>query len=517
MNYTDKSKEIAEQKTSDVSLREALWRLECIISGTKVGIWEWNIQTGKITINKELAQMIGYSVNELSIVSLRTWMRTIHPNDQTKFSQLLESHFTGELPFFDHEYRLKHKEGHWVWVHARGLVSSHTVEGKPLMMFGTCTDSSERKWAEKRQLDTLNELKMSQKIANVGSWKLDLKTNTFTASEEGLQIFGFPPDSHPTFKEVSDCFLPEDRDNASKVLNKALKTGEKYSVEALIINKDTGKVKNILSIGEVRLDSKNHPVEIIGINQDITGRKKVEAEIEAKNLHLQELLAEKDKFFSIIAHDLQNPFNGFLGLTQMMAEELPSMTLDQIQKIAVTMQKSASNLFHLLQNLVEWSKIQQGIIPFDPEEIKLLPVVQECTAMVMESADNKKIKVVFDVPEDLAVFADRKMLYTIIRNFFANAVKFSPKGGIINLSAKANSNNFVEVCIKDSGIGMTKTIIENLFKLTVQTNRNGTEGEPSTGLGLIICKNFIEKHGGVLQIESEEGKGSTFCFILPTN
>ena len=244
-------------------------------------------------------------------------------------------------------------------------------------------------------------------------------------------------------------------------------------------------------------------------------KKQLKEKIELQFVQLQELNATKDKFFSIISHDLRSPFNSFLGLTQIMAEELPNLTMDEIQKFADSMRKSATNLYRLLENLLEWSQIQQGLIPYNPELIRLLPVVKESVEMILESAKNKQIEIIFDIPPDIEVYAENNSLQTIIRNLVSNAVKFTPKGGNIHIFAKSNPDNSVEISVNDSGIGMKPAMIENLFKLDVSTSRKGTEGELSTGLGLFICKEFIEKHGGKLWVESQEGKGSTFTFLLP--
>ena len=252
-----------------------------------------------------------------------------------------------------------------------------------------------------------------------------------------------------------------------------------------------------------------------GLIVDITEQMLAQAEIEHQNEELQKINAEKDKFFSIIAHDLRSPFNGFLGLTQVMAEELPSLTMAEVQKIAVRMSESATNLYSLLTNLLDWSRIQQGAILFNPEVIQLSIVVRGSIDLIHESAKNKKIEITTDIPDGLVVFADANMLQTVLRNLISNALKFTPKGGKINVSAKTSDNKSIEISIRDNGIGMNKILAANLFRLDVQTTREGTEGEPSTGLGMLLCKEFVEKHSGRLWVESEEGNGSTFYFTLP--
>ena len=238
-------------------------------------------------------------------------------------------------------------------------------------------------------------------------------------------------------------------------------------------------------------------------------------ELTKKNSELQIINAEKDKFFSIISHDLRSPFNGFLGLTQIMAEDLQSLSMAEIQEIAKSMRNSVSNLFRLLENLLEWARIQQGLIPFNPRRVLLLPNIEESIQMAIEVSKHKGIEISCDIPEDLMVYADTNILQTILRNLLSNAVKYTHKGGRIKLSARINAGNCTEIAVGDSGIGMNPLMIDQLFRLDVQKNRQGTDGEPSTGLGLLLCKEFIEKHGGRLWVESEENSGSIFYFTMP--
>ncbi|MEI6694759.1 MAG: hybrid sensor histidine kinase/response regulator [Bacteroidota bacterium] len=248
--------------------------------------------------------------------------------------------------------------------------------------------------------------------------------------------------------------------------------------------------------------------------EEVKARVATHIKICRQTRELQKLNAEKDKFFSIIAHDLRNPFNSFLGFTQIMAENLQKFSKDEIQRFALSMNNSATHLFRLLENLLEWAKMQQGLITFDPKFYPLPPIVDECVEIMQHTAQSKQIEIVQDIPANLTVFADSMMLRTVVRNLVSNALKFTPKGGNILVSAKIVSEKFIEISIKDSGIGMDKQRINHLFNLGVNTSRKGTEGELSTGLGLFICKDFIEKNGGKLSVESEVEKGSTFKFTV---
>jgi PAS domain S-box-containing protein len=255
-------------------------------------------------------------------------------------------------------------------------------------------------------------------------------------------------------------------------------------------------------------------VGILGISRDITDRKNSEDEIRQKNAELIKVNLEKDKFFSIIAHDLRSPFNGFLGLTEVLAVDLPNLSMNQIQEFVINIRKSATNLYRLLNNLLEWAQIQKGSIHYNPTINNLLLLIDECLSLSKESAKAKNINIVIDIDEDLKVFADKNMLQTIIRNLVSNAIKFTPEGGDVILSASINNENHIKFTVKDSGIGMSQSMIDDLFRIDVKSSRKGTQGELGTGLGLLLCKEFIEKHGGRIWVESIVGTGTTFHFTL---
>jgi len=248
---------------------------------------------------------------------------------------------------------------------------------------------------------------------------------------------------------------------------------------------------------------------------EIDARKKAEEKVKLYISKLEVADAEKDKFLSIIAHDLRSPFNSLLGLTQIMAEQNHEMNPQKVQKIALSMYKTATNLYGLLNNLLEWLSMKRGKIPFNSEPANLKQAVQDILVLINASAVRKKIKITDTIQAYIMVCVDLNMLRSILRNLLFNAVKFTDEGGEVTISSITSVNNMVEVSVEDTGIGMSDELIGTLFTLDKNISRPGTAGEPSTGLGLIICKEFIEKHGGEIRIESEVGKGSIFSFTIP--
>ncbi len=249
--------------------------------------------------------------------------------------------------------------------------------------------------------------------------------------------------------------------------------------------------------------------------EEVKARVNTHLQLYRQSRELHELNATRDKFFSIIAHDLRSPFNGFLNLTRMLAEDGGSMPQAEQEELASLLHQSANSLFGLLENLLEWAGSQQGMLSFSPEAIRLQNKVPGCLEQNSGPAKSKAITIDFDLSEDLAIRADRRMFETVMRNLFSNAVKFTPRNGRILISCKRVIDGMVEITVRDSGIGMDAEMVGNLFLIDKKTGREGTEGEPSSGLGLLLIKEFVEKHGGRLRVESQPGKGSAFSFSLP--
>jgi len=224
----------------------------------------------------------------------------------------------------------------------------------------------------------------------------------------------------------------------------------------------------------------------------------------------------KNKFLSIIAHDLISPFNALLGFTELMAEKAKSHHIDEIKEYSEIISQSLKNLHHLLENLVQWSKTQRGIIDFHPEFFDLSKTVSNLITFFELSARKKRIKLSEDLKGGNIVYADGNLVSTILRNIIGNAIKFSPIGGWVKITSK-EENGFIEVSVSDNGTGMKKENIEKLFRIDTHYTQKGTSNEQGTGLGLIIVKEFVEKNGGKIWVESEEKKGSTFKFTLPKN
>jgi PAS domain S-box-containing protein len=255
------------------------------------------------------------------------------------------------------------------------------------------------------------------------------------------------------------------------------------------------------------------PIKLEGYNlfcaviRDTTELKRYEKE-------LLQISEEKDKFYSVIAQYLYTPFNLFHNFTKLMAEELDTLPLKEIQKMAKMMSKSTTNLYSLLDNMLQWTRMNQGKIAFEPQKLNFIDISRDAVSILKSNAEAKNITINHYAQDNITVYADIFMFKAILRNLVSNAIKFTDEGGEINISAEHSASG-VTISVKDNGIGIAPDYITNIFNISHIHKTLGTSEEKGTTLGLLLCKEFVEKHGGKIWVESENNKGSNFKFTLP--
>jgi len=275
-----------------------------------------------------------------------------------------------------------------------------------------------------------------------------------------------------------------------------------------------GSIFNTEVIAQPIVGSDIESTIILGVTRDISERKLFERKLLAQAEKLKELNATKDKFFSIIAHDLRSPFNGILALSEFLRNDVQDLDAESIREYSEHIYTSAKQAFGLLENLLNWANTQQGGLQFTPKKLWINDLIAREIDNLRSNADQKGILLEKRIDGDIIIEADEKMLETVIRNLISNALKFTHKGGSITVQASLKSG-LMELVITDTGIGMSEKVLENLFKIDKGLTVAGTQNEKGSGLGLIICKEFVERHGGELYVESELGKGSRFSFTIP--
>jgi signal transduction histidine kinase len=241
---------------------------------------------------------------------------------------------------------------------------------------------------------------------------------------------------------------------------------------------------------------------------------KANLKLQNSEKHLKELNSTKDKFFSIIGHDLRNPLNALLGFSELISGNSRDYTSEEIQRYSKIINEAAKNIHLLIENLLEWSRSQSGNIDYHPEKTDLKPMVTDIFKVFEIHADKKGVNMVSEIPEDVSITADRNLLSTILRNLINNAVKFTPNGGQVRVFCEQNKSE-ITISVEDTGIGMSEKQLDNLFRLSDNVTMPGTSEEKGTGLGLILCREFVDMHKGKIWATSEPKKGSIFSFTLP--
>jgi len=258
----------------------------------------------------------------------------------------------------------------------------------------------------------------------------------------------------------------------------------------------------------------NKIVGLIGCIIDIHNQKTTERKLESYADELKKINSSKDKFFSIIAHDLKNPFITLLGLTEALLEDYYEMEDEEILEYISQLRKTSKSTYQLLENLLQWSRSQTGRLKYEPSRFNLYSITEEILSQISSQSLSKKIKIHNAFSPDTLVFADREMIKTVLRNLITNAIKFTPEEGKITLQDSANDRSMI-IEVRDTGMGIQEDLLPNMFSIDRNYSSPGTKNEEGTGLGLILCKEFIEKNGGEIWVESKFGEGSTFSFTLP--
>lgn len=265
----------------------------------------------------------------------------------------------------------------------------------------------------------------------------------------------------------------------------------------------------VILIGQRRRRKTSNILALKNKELEIANKKLLESE-----QNLKELNATKDKFFSIIAHDLKNPFNALLGFSELLEKTYDSCSEEEKKEYINVIYESSQNLFKLLDNLLQWSRTQTNSISYHPERFDLSPLIMQEVEFLHLNAEKKKISINVDIKESAYAFADKNIISSIIRNLISNAIKFTNINGQVDIVTTILKTE-VQVSISDSGIGIDSDDLENLFQLSNSISNKGTANEDGTGLGLLLCKEFTEMNHGRIWATSEKGRGSTFYFTIP--
>jgi len=458
-----------------------------------------------LEINETFQCFTGYTSNEIvgfNATSLDFW--------ENKADRLLVLNaLTNDKVIRDQEFQFRKKNGERII----GLFSAEiiTINGEKCMFF-SINDISERKQAELELIESEGKFhslftQMSEGFVlheiiydanhNPIDYRL-LELNPAIEKQVGLltenvkgklasEVYGVSPAPYlDIYAEVASTGQPQSFQTYFPPLNRY------FDIHAFSPNK--GFFATVFS--------------------DVTEKRQAEEALMQSEARFRELNATKDKFFSIIAHDLRSPFNSILGFSQLLEESVQAKDCKTTEEYATIIRKSTQRTMDLLMNLLEWSRSQTGSMEFSPEYLDLKGLLQEVLVLFVETAKLKTIEIFVEEFPKTTVFVDKKLVSTILRNLLSNAIKFTNPGGKIVVSSIQKGLE-LQICVRDNGVGIRQVDLPKVFRIEESISKPGTQNEQGTGLGLQLCKEFVEKHGGRIWVESTYGKGSAFYFTLP--
>ena len=465
----------------------------------------------QVYVNQSFCRMVGMDEKELlgKSAPYEYWAQ----HDIENISSALKLGLNNEAPKKGFDLLFSHKTGKLIPVNI--IISSFNMENNRTYLLANVIDLTERKKAEEALKESETKLKGIINQINDGIIVFDEQAKVIIWNKGAEQICGLNADDilNQSIVDLYFQLLPpplNDRALVEKEINEiiTLKTPEIFDqiIDNEIIPYNSDNLRNI--------QRKIFPIKLKGYHlfcmvfRDSTEIKRYEKEI-------LRISADKDKFYSAIAHYMYTPINTFYNFAKVMAVEMDNLPIKEIQKMAVTMSKSATNLYSLLDNLLQWTRMNQGNITFKPEKLNFIKTSQDAISILKPNADLKNIKINHLAADEITVFADIFMIKTVLRNLVSNAIRFTASDGQIDISAQQTTSH-VTISVIDNGSGLSPANLAKLFSGSEIHSILDAGEEKGTTLGLLLCKEFIEKHGGKIWVEHSKGRGSEIKFTLPT-
>lgn len=456
-----------------------------------------------------LIRVLGYSPDERRGVNALDY---IHPDDLPEVKSVLADLITDNEGSRDYQFRYRHYDSSWRWLAVTGqnFLSHPVVKG----IIVNARDITDLKLAESQIEKQEASLQMIIENLPMAVFAHNLDGSILYVNENSARYTGYTKQELLTMS-VSD--IDDDvvtRNDREQIWNN-LGFGKMTTFHVTHIRKDRSTYTAEISLSSVMIN--DEPV-LLAAALDISDRIKSEEALRESEEKYRQLNAAKDKFFRIISHDLRGPVGSILNLAQLLKERFISSESSDRALLINRLEEAAESTMNLLTDLLEWSRAQTDRIDLNPEKMQIFDFVNCNLDLVREQADAKEIELINEVEKDLTMFAERQSMNTVLRNLLSNAIKFTMPGGGVTIIARKLSysdHEYVQLEVKDTGVGIPKARAEKLFSLEHADSTRGTENETGTGLGLIVCKEFVAKNKGRLTFTSEENKGTSFYVDIP--
>ena len=478
--------------------------LQSIITGANVGTWEMNVQTGEASFNERWAQMLGYSLEELQPLNVSTWSSLTHKEDLVRAQAMLQRHFQGQSEYYDCQFRMRHKLGYWVWIHAHGSVSKRTQEGAPLMMFGTHVDVTAL--MESRRALEENEERFRSMLSNLpGAVYRCINDHQWSMqflSDEVEELTGYPAEDFidNRRRSFSDITHPDDAKHVARVVRNAITEKREFTLEYRV-QRASGQWCWLQEVGRGIFDEQGQLKYLDGFIWDITERKNMEQ--------------MKDEFVSTVSHELRTPLTSISGALKLMVSGALGEMPEKSRTMLDIAYKNSQRLTLLINDLLDMEKLLAGKMAFNLHKQPLRTLLEQTVYENRAYGDQYQVSFqLAPVADTLQVMVDEQRFLQVMSNLLSNAAKFSPPGNRVDIRTAAEDGN-VRISVVDYGSGIPLEFQHRLFQKFSQADASDSRQKGGTGLGLAITQELLENMNGKISVESQPGLGSCFTISLP--
>jgi PAS domain S-box-containing protein len=391
-------------------------------------------------------------------------------------------------------------------------------EGRVVEVIGSAVDITERVKAEQASQQVREQLEQAQRIANIGSWEWDFRSNNLSWSDHCFRLVGLEPGAAaPTLEAFLSIVHPDDRARLRDTIRGGVEEGRSCDYDHRVVWPN-GEVRVLHQLGEVKRDAKGRPVKMIGTTQDVTDINAARVELMESKLKAEMANQAKSRFVASMSHELRTPLNAIIGFSELLQSDEAMLTDERRKEYARDIHNSGQHLLSVINDILDISRIEADKVSLDEEETSVSDLIDSAHRMVRPRAEETGVTVSSSVdPGVKNVRADRRLLLQTLLNLASNAVKFTERGGRVDIAALPASDGGVDIIVRDTGIGMSAADVARVGEPFLQVDGRLSRKFEGTGLGLVIAKRLIEMHGGVLCIDSAVGAGTTMTIRLPAS
>lgn len=509
--------DITEIKEEQIEMKRLKEQFELAVAGTNDGIWDWDLKTNELYLSKRWKAMLGYEDHELENY-LATFMKLIYKDDVPEINDYIQSYLQNKISHYSKEFRMVHKDGTIKWILAKGE-ALRDEKGIPYRMAGSHSDITQRKEMEAVLKENQIRLELAMNAGEHGFWDWNLMDNQTYFSPTYYTMLGYEDEELPMNLEAFMKLIhPEDGQNIMPIIQKSITDGKFYEEEFRLKCKD-GSYKWILGKGKTYFDEETKkPNRAVGVHIDINDRKIAEEELKRAKEQAEVASKTKSEFLANMSHEIRTPMNSVIGFSELLLDT----DLNKIQKqYADAILTSGKGLLGIINDILDFSKIEAGKLELEIIWTDIIDLIEQAADLIKYSASKKGIELLINIDSKIPRFnmVDPVRVRQILANLLSNALKFTEKGEIelkASLISMNDNRGHIRFSVRDTGIGISETQREKLFKAFSQADSSTTRKFGGTGLGLVISDQLAQKMGGKLEVESVQSQGSEFYFTIET-